>query len=364
MEKLNQYAPVFAKLLFVFGASGLFAQAPDPNPLVFSGYAEVYWAYDFGKPDNHERPGFFYAYNRHNEVNLNLAYLKAAYARDRVRGNLALMAGTYAQANLSAEQPVLRHVLEANVGVKIAKNANWWLDAGILPSHIGFESAIGKDCRALTRSLAAENSPYYESGVKVGFASADEKWSVAGLLLNGWQRIRRPEGNNTPAFGTQLTFKPNDQTTLNWSTFTGNDQPDTARQWRVFNNVYGIFQVAERVELTAGFDLGAEQARTGGSDYNWWYTPVLIGRFRLRDDLFLALRAEYYADPNGVIISTGTENGFKTFGFSANLDWAPADNVVLRAEARTLNSGDDVFLKNNRPDNSNFFVTAAAAIAF
>ena len=84
-----------------------------------------------------------------------------------MRANLALMAGTYAQDNLSAEQDALKLINEANVGFKISKTKNIWIDAGIMPSHIGWESAIGKDNMNLTRSLAAENSPYFETGAKI-----------------------------------------------------------------------------------------------------------------------------------------------------------------------------------------------------
>ena len=32
---------------------------------------------------------------------------------------------------------------------------------------------------------------------------------LAGMILNGWQRIKRVDGNNTPLLGSQITFKPN-----------------------------------------------------------------------------------------------------------------------------------------------------------
>ena len=38
------------------------------NPLSISGYVETYYAYDFGNPDNHNRPGFAYSHTRHNEA--------------------------------------------------------------------------------------------------------------------------------------------------------------------------------------------------------------------------------------------------------------------------------------------------------
>ncbi len=335
-----------------------------PNPLSFSGYIETYYSYDFGNPDNHARPGFFYSNNRHNEVNLNLGMAKVNYAKSNVRGNLALMAGTYANANLAAEPQTLQHVYEANVGVKLAKNHNLWIDAGIMPSHIGFESAIGKDCATLTRSILADNSPYYEAGVKIGYTSKSEKWYLTAMYLNGWQRVQKIDGNLTPAFGTQITYKPNAKTVLNWSTYAGNEQPDTIRKWRYFNNFYGQFKVSEKVNLTAGFDIGAQQSVNGSSDYDIWYSPVFIAQYKPVTKIQLAARAEYYQDKQGVIIATGTPNGFKTYGFSANFDYLPVDNVMFRIEARTLGSKDDIFLSSDTPTNNNVFVTTALAISF
>lgn len=162
--------------LIACGVSTIQAQEVEKtkSPLTFSGYAETYYSYDFANPENHIRPGFFYNYNKHNEVNLNLGFAKMNYSSSTVRGNFALMAGTYAEYNLAAESDLMQHVFEANVGVRISSKANLWVDAGIMPSHIGFESAIGKDNMTLTRSILAENSPYYESGVKIGYTSPSE----------------------------------------------------------------------------------------------------------------------------------------------------------------------------------------------
>ena len=351
-------------LSFVLALS-LPASAQLDSAFTLSGYAELYYSYDISNPDDHIRQGPFYSFNRHNEVNLNLGYAKLAYAKNNVRGNIALMAGTYAQYNLAAEPELLRNVLEANVGVKLSKSREFWLDAGIMPSHIGFESAIGADCWNLTRSLLAENSPYYEAGVKLGYTSLNEKWYAAGMLLNGWQRIARPEGNNTPAFGTQLTYKPNDNTTLNWSTFVGNDQPDSVTQMRYFSNLYAQLQITERFGFTAGFDFGIQQAASGDSS-SMWMSPVLIPRFQLGDRSWIAARWELYQDMDGVIVSsTGTPNGFNTMGYSINYDRRIADHVLWRIEARTLNSQDKIFVDDsNAASASNVFFTTCLSIRF
>jgi len=347
---------------FVFTTS--YSQEKSEFKTTFSGYIETYYSYDFGNPDNHVRPGFMYSHNKHNELNLNLGMAKVAITKDIFRGNLALMAGTYAQYNLAAEQDLMKNIYEANVGVKISSKHNLWVDAGILPSHIGAESAIGKDCINLTRSLSAENSPYYEAGVKIGYTSQSEKWYWAVLYLNGWQRIQKVDGNQTPAFGTQVTYKPSGKTTLNWSTYVGNEQPDEERKWRYFNNFYGQFTISEKTTLLTGFDIGVQQKLRGSSQYDTWYTPVIIAQYKPNSKIQLGARGEYYQDKNGVMIMTDTPNGFKTLGYSANFDYKIADNVLFRIEARSLTSKDAVFMKNGDSTNSNTFLTTSLAIAF
>ena len=354
---------ILLSLLFITGRS--FAQTDSvPPKLTFSGYIEIYYTYDFGNPTDHNRPGFIYAFNRHNEINLDLGYIKTAYETKNVRANLALAAGTYMNANYAAESGGLKNIYEADAGVKISNAKNFWIDAGIMPSHIGFESAVGKDCWNLTRSILADNSPYYESGAKISYTSDNGKWFISVLVLNGWQRIQRVDGNNTPAFGHQLTFKPNSKITLNSSSFIGNDKPDSARKMRYFHNLYGILQVNDKLALTTGFDIGAEQKSKGSRDYNIWYAPIIIFKFSPNMKENIAARIEYYSDANGVIISTGTPNGFKTWGYSINYDYQIRSNAMWRIEARSFSSKDKIFTKDNSVTNNNLFFTTSLAVSF
>jgi hypothetical protein len=351
-------------LLILFCSTSWAVSDTTKNNLIISGYIDAYYGYDFGNPSNHERPSFIYNHKRTHEVNLNLGYLKAAYLSERVRANLALMAGTYAQYNLTSEQGLLKNILEANAGIKLSRKKQLWLEAGIFSSHIGFESAVSKDCWNLTRSILAENSPYYESGAKLTYTTENGKWLFSGMVLNGWQRIQRIPGNNTPAFGSQITFKPSSKITFNSSTFIGNDKPDSSRQMRYFHNYYGIFQITSRWGVITGFDIGAEQKQKGSSQYNIWYSPVIISRYSFSKKIILAARAEYYSDSKGVIIATNTPNGFQTFGYSANLDYAPIENVVLRLEGKMYDSKDKIFTKGSMYVNQNYCITSSIAVAF
>ena len=335
------------------------------SPLKISGYLETYYSYDFANPSNNTRPGFVYSHNRHNEVSLNLGLIKAAYQKDNVRANLALMTGSYANANLATEPGVLKNIFEANVGFKVFKTKTVWVDAGIFASHIGFESAIGKDCWNLTRSILADNSPYYESGAKITYTSNNEKISLSGLFLNGWQRIQRIDGNTSPAFGHQLTYKPSANVTLNSSSFIGTDTPDSTKRMRYYHNFYSIFQLNAHLGLILGFDIGTQQKTKESSEYDTWYSPVAILKYSPNSNVNVAVRGEYYSDKNQVIITSGTSNGFQTWGYSVNLDYNITDNLMWRIEGRGLNNKDQSFVNREKKLSSqNFFMTTSLAFSF
>jgi hypothetical protein len=293
-----------------------------------------------------------------------LGLVKANYSTENMRANLALMAGTYAQDNLSAEQDALKLINEANVGFKNSKTKNIWIDAGIMPSHIGWESAIGKDNMNLTRSLAAENSPYFETGAKISYTSDNGKLFLSGLVLNGWQRIARLEGNQTLAFGHQITYKFSDDFSLNSSSFVGNDKPTEEKKMRYFHDLYANFNLGEKWSGIAGFDVGAEQNAKGNEKYNLWYSPNLLLRYSINDQTKIGGRVEYYNDEKGVIIGTSTLNGFQTFGYSLNVDHEIHKNILWRTEARGFSSKDAIFMKDNMEKSENFFITTSLSAWF
>lgn len=328
------------------------------------GFIDVYYAYDFNLPKTNERQSFLYNHNRHNETNINLAFLKASVKHSKYRANIAIQTGTYVNDNYINEPEVLKHAHEANIGISLNGNNNLWLDVGIFNSHIGFEGAVSISNWTLTRSLLAENSPYYLSGAKLTYSSKNN-WEYSALVLNGWQRIQRLEGNSLPSFGTQVKFSSSERLTFNWSTFVGTDSPDSTRKMRYFNNLFYIYQITPQLGFIAGFDIGFQQVAKNENIYNCWYSPALITKYSINKKFSTALRAEYYRDVAGVIVNyLHAPFGFHTTGISINFDYNPVKNMALRIEGRNFLSSDNIFLKNNKLVQYNNFVVSSLSISF
>lgn len=337
-------------------------QDEAPSAVTISGYLESYYLHDFNHPSDDTRPSFTYSHNMVDKPSINLGFIKASISLERLRANLAVGSGSYMRANYALEPSDLQKLFEANVGFKLSDNL--WLDAGVMPSHIGFESAIGLDNWTLTRSLLADNSPYFETGLRLSYTSDDGKWDASGLVLNGWQRIQRPEGNTTPAIGHQLTYKPNAQLTLNSSSFIGNDKSDQERKMRYFHNLYAQYHINPQWSLLAAFDIGAEQKERNSSGYHVWLTPIVIAKYTHSNQLSVAARAEYYQDKHQVIVATDTPNGFRTFSYSANVDYRLSNHFAVRAELRKFHSKDKIFQQNNRLSDENLMATTALIMQF
>ncbi|MNK69429.1 hypothetical protein D3C87_888170 [compost metagenome] len=333
------------------------------STLKISGYIETYYSHDFNKPANNTRPSFIYSHNRNNEVNVNLAFIKANYQTERLRTNLAMALGTYMSANYAAEPDVMKNAFEANAGVKLSKNANIWLDAGVFGSHIGFESAISKDCWVLTRNISSENTPYYETGAKLTYSTPDQKLTATLLYLNGWQRIKRLDGNSKPAGGLQLVFKPSDKFTFNYSNYLGFEGEDALRTQRFYHNFYGILQLNESFGLTAGFDYGTQQIARGSSEKKEVLSPVIIARYAFSPNWALAGRYEFYKDKQAMIVAGENPSGFKVNGYSLNLDYSPFKQALLRLEGKVYH-GDQQFVRRENLVNYNASITTSLAISF
>jgi hypothetical protein len=332
-----------------------YVSAQDTTVVKVSGYAEVYYGYDLSRPPTGERPDLIYNYKRHNEVNVNLALVRVELDRADVRAAVGLMAGTYAQYNLAAEPDLLRNLYEARVGVRLSRTRDLWLDAGVFPSHIGAEGVIGLDNITLTRSFAAEASPYYEAGARVTYKPG--RWTMAFLVLNGWQHIQRPPGNSSLAVGTQLQYAPKEGTVFNWSTFVGSDTPDSLGLWRVFNNLYATV-TSERSAMTVGVDVGLQKAPVEGDGPEGWITVYGMARGRIADRWWLVGRAEYLLDDQGVVTS-----GWDLAGVSAGVDLELADRASWRLEYRLLGGPNDRFIDvNGAPSNTNMAITTALCV--
>lgn len=342
-------------IIFIVTSFSALAGKDSTQPKFFwDGYAGFYYNHDFNQPFNKERPPFAYNHKQTATPALNLVFVKGMYQSDRFRSNLALMAGDYGKYNLAAEPNFWQHIYELNAGYKLSKQSNLWLDAGVFASHIGFESAESINCWTLTRCIVAENSPYYESGFKLGYTSANGAWQLNALLVRGWQNVQQPLANAalTPAFQISYTKGKN---LFNYSNFFGRMGVGNHRPFRQYHNWYWM-HTANILSWILGLDLGADHY---SNHQRSWITPVAILRYQLNAKWILATRYEYFADTKNAL----GYGKLQTSGYSVNADYKVNPYLTLRAEWKHFNDQNAIFPKDATISNRNSNLAFALILA-
>ncbi|MES2862577.1 MAG: outer membrane beta-barrel protein [Bacteroidota bacterium] len=346
--------------LLVFSLITL-AQEEEKKPdlkIDLSGYIDTYYSYDFDQPEGNSKQSFLYSYNRQNEFNINIALIRASISYDNVYAKLSVHAGTYVDDNYANED--LKLFNEAYLGVYLNKSKKTSLEAGILPSYIGFETAISHSNLTLTRSNIAEATPYYMTGIKLNHQFSN-KLSLAIFATNGWQRIDKPDNNVPPALGTQLAYKSNENSTLNWSTFIGKEYYGTELAYRYFSNLYWDKTWNAKWRTISGFDFGIQDTSSANNKHVNWMSPILISQYKISDKWQMAHRIEYYSDKNNAVINV-FNLPFETLGNSINFDFLPNTKMKIRTEAKWLHATENVFDLGYKKDN--FSVTTSMSFEF
>lgn len=329
------------KLLFfylLFLSKTVVSQTDSLKKWHFTGYAELYYGRDLNQPQSVKKPPYQYNHASLNTLDFNLAMGKIAYQNNLIKANVGLMAGNYVTNNLANEPNWCKYIYEATIGIKLQNQNSLWLEAGIFPSHIGFETAISAQCKTVTRSMLAENSPYYESGFKLSGQSINKKWIYSLLLLNGWQQINVVSPFSLTGGGLQLTYTPNSELLFNYSNYIGSVITNNGIGFRHFHNLYLNKQFNNKTHITLGFDIGFDKL-TNKKTSNF-LSPVIIIQRSMSAKTKMAFRAETYRDKQNTMISANA-----VYGFSLNIDYQLFSLAALRFETKWLkNNG----LANNK----------------
>jgi hypothetical protein len=308
----------------------LFAQN-RADSLSFGFLADIYYATEPAAWNNESTEGLYYNYSKREEFNLNIAALTARYKYGKTRINLGLQAGTFIQRNSAADPVALKYLHEANIGWLIGKKQKWAIDLGLLPSHIGQETVIGIDQPTVTRSLIAENSPYFETGIRVSYTSSSKKFYFAQLFTNGWSNMYMSNARGFPSFGQQFTYSPFKNLLINWSTFMGDLSIGESYQFFAFQDFSVKYSFLKRFNFTGSFNSGStfrfmvERKPIQGTSFALQYKSLKKWSF--------AGRYESYNDEYALILPSSILAG-KWSAYSLNLDCELSNQVKIRFESK------------------------------
>ena len=327
-----------------------FAIAKAEEPYAASAFFDTYSAYSSNAISGSRRPYSTQA-TQNNDYHINLGSLGIGYDNKTVRAKVAGQYGDSVDANYASERhAAARFIQESYVGAYVDHDIT--IDAGVFLSHIGAETWLSKDNLTYTRSLIADQSPYYEAGLRLS-----RSWGTAlttqMLLVNGWQNI---SDNRHPALGALITYKIND-----WTVALNNFLGGEDRGTRIFHDLNIGKTYKNGLSLLVSFDHGYQSSHSVNAG-TWWGSSLIIKQ-RLNDHVALSARVETYQDPNGVIVTSVTGERFRPYGASLGLDVALGAGFSIRNELKGLWSPNAIFLDNQTPRDSELLAVSSLSFA-
>jgi putative OmpL-like beta-barrel porin-2 len=313
------------------------------SKLEIKGFVDVYYASNFNRPADHASffPGTGTTAKRDNEFAINLAQVDFIVAPKPVGVHIAAGYGNSMEVVHAAEVDgvatspgVWRNLLQASLEVQTHAGKGLFVQAGLFPSHIGFEAFQTKDNWNYTRSWEAELTPYYQMGVKLAYPLG-ERWSAQVHFLNGWQVIA--DNNRGKSLGWQFAYA-GDKVSLTFNGMVGPELPDDDHDLRVLVDTVALWKATPDWSFALCSDLGGQEQPTGGNAR--WNGLALYARFAPPDSkAAFALRTEYYDDEEGAI--SGTAQTLKEA--TATFELRPLDRLILKFEGRYDHSTAEVF---------------------
>jgi Putative beta-barrel porin-2, OmpL-like. bbp2 len=342
-------------------------EGQDPaaaNPVVeFFKQTEIYglvdgyylWAF------NEENPQLRNFDIQHNAFTLN--YVEIAFAKpvsETSRGGFRVDFGAGETANLvNAFEPggadYLKHVQQAYVSYLAPVGKGLTIDFGKFVTPAGAEVIENKDNFNYSRGLLfALAIPYYHAGFRVGYA-VNDKVSVTGYLVNGWNNVIENNGDKT--VGVSLGLKPNAKTGVFVNYLVGKEFPDEDDGGtRNLIDIVGTYAINDKTSVVGNFDY----ARDSLDDESLNVYGVALGlKYQATDKFAVSPRYEWLVDDDG--FATGLSQTLQEITLTG--EYKASGGLITRFEFRSDFSDEDYFvkddgLKSSQPTASVSFIYA------
>ncbi len=332
----------------------IFAASARGQPVAVHGWIDCDYAWNSDRPDSGLNffSGVGTTAHRADQLELNAAALEITGKLRRLAYHVILVGGDSSDVVHAGEPQHRRHPIrnlyQASVSYTAPVGRGLSLEAGVYPSHIGFEGFFTKDNWNYTRGWLGELSPYYQSGIKASYSWSD-RWSGQVHVLRGWQLIG--DNNSAPALGTQIAYN-GARLSASFNTFTGAELPDDNVHLRNLGDLVLSWKATSKLTAAAQIDRGRQQLGRGLAAN--WFGVAGYGRYAPDERRAVSIRAEKFRDPDAGI------SGFPQTLTESTLtyEWRPGAHLILKAEARRDHSTLRVF---NGSKNQTLAIASAVA---
>lgn len=327
------------------------AEEKKPN-FVFSGYADVYYKFDFGRTASNNRTSFT---NSHNSFELGMASVKLEHSIGKVSMVADLGFGKRAE-EFSYNDANTRFALK-QLFVSYSPWKNFKLTAGSWATHVGYELVDPYANRNYSMSYLFSYGPFFHTGIK-----AETTIGKNGFMLG----IANPTDFKSTSLehkyviGQYSTASANDKFKAYINFLAG--KPNDSTKNSQFDAVITA-AVSSKFSLGLNGSVANFKSRESDGKYgsnNSWYGTALYLNYDPVSWLGATLRTEYFNDKKQLNVFGIAPKGGNVFATTLSFDFK-IDNLTIIPEIRLDNASEEIFTKSSGASTKsagNFLVAA------
>lgn len=315
-----------------------------------SGFADIYYRYDFNNPGSKPYNNLTSFTNSHNSFELGMASIKG----EQTIGKAGLVAdiGFGKRADEFSYNDGGSSVAIKQLYVTYAPSQKVKLSLGTWATHIGYELADANLNRNYSMSYMFSYGPFFHTGIKAEWAVSEKTTFMLGIANSN--DLKYASGLPKMLIA-QLATGSKDNKLKAYINFQGGKSNDSGRIYQ--EDIVLTYAVSRKFSIGYNGTLQSRQPRIlekWETAKSFWGSALYLNADP-RDWLKFTLRSEYFSDKNDI---TGINAGVFETTFSTNLS---VGNLVIIPEFRFENAGREIYSKANGTllNNTGSFLLAA-----
>lgn len=331
-------------------------EAPEEKKPAFNitGFADVYYRYDFGKTASNNRTSFT---NSHNSFELGMISVKLDHSIGKVGVVADLGFGKRAEEFAYADDNTRFAIKQLYITYNVGKVK---LTAGSWATHVGYELVDPTGNRNYSMSYLFSYGPFSHTGVK-----AETSIGKHGFMLGiaNPTDLRSTTMDHKYVIGQYSIASADDKLKAYLNFQSGKPAEDT--KGNQFDAVV-IGTLSDKFSIGLNGSMASFKNRVDGKygSAQSWYGTALYLNVDPKPWFGLTLRSEYFNDEKQLNVFGGASKGGNIFANTLSFNFK-VDNLTFIPELRVESASQDIYTKaSGAMSGSNASVLLAAIYSF
>ena len=321
------------------------------------GYLDMSYIYNLNDPEENQGGNIMRVFDvDHNEINFQLFQFyidRLPEESNEVGFRVDFALGE--DSNLIVFDPLVDfgddfNIYQAYISYIAPIGNGLTIDLGRWVTHHGYEVIESPANSHFSRSiLFGWAIPFTHTGLRLTYPFND-MWEVSGAVTQGWDWV--DDNNDSKTFHGAVRFRPTESIYIQNSVAWGPELDDNNHDYRLLYDLVATWQVNEQWSVGANFDWAQDENQAPGGGDAEWMGIAGYARYDLLENLYVALRGEWFDDADGARASAFNLSGpggvvvpdVDVWEITATLGYSPVKNLMTRLEYRHDDASREVFL--------------------